>query len=97
MAAYVIAYLKLHDTAFLEDYGPKSDALIAKHGGEAVVMGQPSMLEGKEPNDDLVVVLKFPDKAAALAWHNDPEYAPLLATRNKYATTVATVVEAAEA
>jgi len=39
------------------------------------------------------VVLEFPDRAALDAWHNDPEYQPLLKIREDNSTANVVVVE----
>lgn len=96
MVAYCVAYLNFQSTEFLEEYGPKSETLIQKHGGETVTFGKPETLEGSVPFDDMVVIMKFPNAAAARSFYNDPAYAPLKALRMSQSETSLTVVEAVE-
>jgi uncharacterized protein (DUF1330 family) len=84
MSAYAIGRLKMHDPSWTAEYGPKTAALIQKHGGKFVVRGGRSeQLEGQGPLPDAIVVLEFPSMERAKAWYNDPEYAPLIKLRQK--------------
>jgi uncharacterized protein (DUF1330 family) len=81
MAAYVIALGRSapRGTAWAKEYLPKAGALVAKHGGKALIGGNSTprllALEGKPPL--AVVILEFPSLELAQAWHDDPDYAPL--------------------
>jgi uncharacterized protein (DUF1330 family) len=52
--------------------------------------------EGDGPLPDSMVVLEFPTKEQALAWHNDPDYAPLIALRQSGSDLDFVLVEGAE-
>ena len=81
MAAYIIGLRRSapRGTAWVKEYLPKTGALIAKHGGKALIGGNSTprllALEGKPPL--AVVILEFPSLELAQAWHDDPDYAPL--------------------
>lgn len=83
MPAYAIGYLNVRDSSWVEEYGPKTAALIEKHGGRYAVRGGAKFerLEGSGDSPDTIVVLEFPSMAQAKAWYNDPEYAPLIKLR----------------
>src|SRR4029450_7265023 len=87
MAAYIIGLRRSEPrgTAWLEDYLPKTAALIAKHGGKGVIGGNAPQalmaLEGAASPPLSVVVLEFPALAHAQAFHTDPDYAPLKQAR----------------
>ena len=82
MAAYAIGRLQMRDPSWIAEYGPKTAALVTKHGGKFVVRGgKMERLEGKEALPSRVVVLEFPSMEQAKAWYNDPEYAPLIKLR----------------
>lgn len=93
MTSYVIVNLKLRDPAAYEEYKAKAPGLIARHGGEYIVRGgHCEVLEGNwQPNR--LVLLRFPDRNAVLAFLDDPEYAPLKALRHRVADTDLIVVE----
>jgi uncharacterized protein (DUF1330 family) len=82
MAAYIIGLRRSapRQTAWLKEYLPQTGALVAKHGGKALIGGNFTQrllpLEGAEPPIG-VVILEFPSLEQAQAWHDDPEYAPL--------------------
>jgi uncharacterized protein (DUF1330 family) len=87
MAAYIIGLRRSESrgTAWLEDYLPKTAALIAKHGGKVVIGGNAPQallaLEGAAKPPLSVVIVEFPSRAHAQAFHNDPDYAPLRQVR----------------
>jgi uncharacterized protein (DUF1330 family) len=81
MAAYLIANIHVHDAERYKEYVAAVPVLIAKHGGcYRVRGGELSVLEGHWSPDRLIV-LEFPNRAAALAFYNDPAYAPLRSLR----------------
>lgn len=82
MAAYAIGRLQMRDPAWLAEYGPKTEALVEKHGGRYIVRGGAmETLEGGNPLPNAMVVLEFPSMERANAWYNDPDYAPLIKLR----------------
>ena len=99
MAAYIIGLRRAEPrgTAWLEDYLPKTAALVAKHGGKALIGGNspqaPMALEGEAKPPLSVVVLEFPSLERAQAWHNDPDYAPLKQLRQANVDMEVFVVE----
>lgn len=81
MAAYVIAQIDVTDPETFKEYQAQVPATIAAYGGEYIVRGGEQVaLEGTAPSAR-TVVLRFPDMAAARAWHASPEYAKPLAIR----------------
>jgi len=76
MAAFMVITAQIHDRAkFIGGYAAVAAELTARFGGEYVVRAPGlSVLEGEHPGGSLVVS-KWPDKAAALAFWNSPEYA----------------------
>ena len=93
MAAYVIGMLQVRDTSWRAEYGPKTAALIEKHGGRYVARGEADVLEGDGKGLDRFVILEFPSVEAAKAWYNDPEYAPMIKLRQTGAETDIVVLE----
>src|SRR5262249_37406056 len=87
MAAYIIGLRRSEPRgmAWLEAYLPKTAALIAKHGGKVVIGGNAPQalmpLEGAASPPLSVVIVEFPSRAHAHAFHNDPDYAPLQQVR----------------
>ncbi len=82
MSAYAIGRLTMRDPSWLGEYGPKTEALVKKHGGTYLVRGgEMEQLEGGSGLPNVMVVLEFPSMDAAKAWYNDPEYAPMIKLR----------------
>ena len=94
MAAYLIVTAQIQDRArFLAGYAPAAAALTAQFGGEYLLRAPGAdVLEGDHPGGS-VVVSKWPDKAAALAFWHSPEYAEAKRLREGVADCQVLVVE----
>ena len=93
MPAYLIVDVAVNDPAGYEQYRAQVPALIRKHGGEYLVRGGAlEVIEGSWKPRRLVV-LRFPDRAAAQAFMNDPEYRPLKELRHRAARTDLVLVD----
>ncbi|CAO3422248.1 DUF1330 domain-containing protein [Azospirillum doebereinerae] len=81
MPAYVIADVKVTDTATYENYKALSPNAVASNGGRFLSRGgETAVMEGTwQPNR--VVILEFPDMAAARAFYDSPEYREARAAR----------------
>lgn len=67
---------------WIPDYLPTANRLVAKHGGKYLARTTShEQVEGKENEAGLRIVLEWPSKEAAIAFMNDPEYAPHLKAR----------------
>ena len=81
MTAYVIAQVEVTDPAGYEPYRPLAGASVAQYGGRFLVRGgNVEQLEGAA-EAQRVVVIEFPDIAAARRWYNSPEYQAALPIR----------------
>ena len=82
MPAYAIGRLTMRDPSWTTEYGPKTAALVEKHGGKYLVRGGAmERLEGEGDLPSAVVMLEFPTMEQAKAWYNDPDYAPMIQLR----------------
>lgn len=74
MPAYIVVDALVTDPAAYEQYKKLSPGAVAKHGGRFLARGgRTEVLEGGwQPNR--VVILEFPDVAAARAFYDGPEY-----------------------
>ena len=88
MAAYVIADVReVRDVDALVEYRRRNTDAVANHGGRFLVRGgQATLLEG-EWDALRIVVIEFPDVAAARAWYESAEYEPLKALRREASDT----------
>lgn len=95
MAAYLIGSLDITDLPGFAAYAQQVPAVIAQYGGRYVVRaGAAELVEGEGPLHRQVV-LEFPDMTALKTWYASPEYAPLLALRQKTAHAKVIFVEGA--
>ena len=96
MSAYLIADIVLHDAERYQEYVANVPALIEKHGGVYRVRGGHSeVLEGGWTPSRLVV-LEFPDRAAAQGFYNDRDYEPYKALRHSISDCSVVIVEGCE-
>ncbi len=92
MTVFMIARMNITDPERFKEYGPKARPLFAKHGGRYLGGGDPETLEGTV-EDRRIAIIEFPDRAAAHAYCNDPDYVPVRAIRWEAAQTEIILVD----
>ena len=93
--AYLIARMDVQDLAGFDDYRAAVTPVIAQFGGRYLVRGGAmEVMEGPQPPGRIVVV-EFPDLAAAHAFYHSPEYAPALRMRLDSTVSELVLVEGA--
>ena len=93
MAAYLIANVEVTDPVAYEEYRRLAPAAIAAHGGRYLARGgATAVLEG-DFSAHRLVILEFPDMARLKAFHQSPEYQPLIAMRQRAARSTLVAVE----
>ncbi|MBP1805783.1 DUF1330 domain-containing protein [Rubellimicrobium aerolatum] len=82
MPAFLIAQVKVTDSAWVPDYAAKVHDLAARHGGRYLSRsGNIRVLEGADPDATLIALIQFPSVEAAEAFAADPDYAPFAEAR----------------
>lgn len=95
MAAYVVGEIEVTDPATYEDYRKQVMAVVTKYGGRFIVRGgSVETLEGGWAPKRFVA-LEFPSMEQARSFYRSPEYAPLLALRQKASRGKLILVEGA--
>lgn len=96
MPAYMIVTAHIADRdAFVAGYGAVAAALVEKFGGRYVMRAPGAeLLEGDFGAGASVVISEWPDKAAALAFWNSPEYAQAKQLRAGVADCQVVLIEA---
>lgn len=74
MAAYFVCTMRIHDPETYRKYTALTPAIVARHGGRFLTRGDEVITCEGERFADRMVLIEFPDRAAALAWYNDPAY-----------------------
>lgn len=76
MPAYMIVTARINDRdAFISGYGAAAAALVERFGGKYVLRGPGAeLLEGDFGAGASMVISEWPDKAAAKAFWESPEY-----------------------
>lgn len=84
MAVYVVSLIDITDADGMRRYQSNYPALVEAYGGSYLARGgKVEALEGSWDHDRMVV-MRFPDREAALAWYHSPEYQPLIEARQRY-------------
>jgi uncharacterized protein (DUF1330 family) len=93
MPAYILAEVNVTNPAGYEAYRPLAGASVAQYGGRFLVRGgKAELIEGTQEPARLVVI-EFPDAAAAKRWYNSPEYQEALKIRLANSTGRVLLVE----
>jgi uncharacterized protein (DUF1330 family) len=94
MKAYLIINAVIHDRdAFIAGYGAAAGRLVAAMGGRYRFRGPGAVALEGGPDGASVVISEWPDRAAALAFWNSPEYAEVRKLRDGIADCNVLLVE----
>ena len=93
MPVYLIADITVHDAERYREYVENVPALIRKHGGVYRVRGGDLQILEGDWCPSRLIVLEFPDRDAALAFHNDPEYEPYRNLRQSISDSSLVIVD----
>ena len=74
MAAYFFCTMTIHDPETFRKYTALTPPIVARYGGKYLTRGDLVTTPEGEPFAERMVLLEFPDRAAAEAWYNDPAY-----------------------
>jgi uncharacterized protein (DUF1330 family) len=81
LSAYIVVEATVRDPEARDRYGSQAVPLLKQFDGEVIVFGPWQLLAG-EPGRDNGMIIRFPDREAALAWYNSPAYQALLDVRD---------------
>jgi uncharacterized protein (DUF1330 family) len=98
MPAYMIVTAKIADRdAFIQGYGMAAAKLVERFGGKYVLRGPGAeLLEGGFGDGASMAISEWPDKEAARAFWNSPEYAEAKKLREGIADCQVLLIEAAK-
>ena len=95
MAAYVVNEIWVSDAERFATYAVQVPPTLPPFGGRDVVRsGAAQAIEGEAPAR--IVILEFPDRAAALAWRASDAYQAILPIRDATSTSRVFVVDGYE-
>lgn len=81
MSAYFICTMTVHDPETYRKYTALTPATVARYAGRFLTRGdEVTTVEGAAFGERLVI-LEFPDRAAAMAWYRDADYQSAAAFR----------------
>jgi uncharacterized protein (DUF1330 family) len=88
MPAYVIGDVRdVWDRDAIAEYRRRNTDAVVHHGGRFLVRGGEVALLDGDWDTSRIVVIEFADMAAARAWFDSEEYAPLKELRRGASTT----------
>ncbi len=93
MTAYAIGHLiEVRMGPEIVRYLEEIDATLAPFGGRFIIHGErPEVKEGRWTGD--LIVIAFPDIAAARAWYDSPAYREILPYRTRNAEGVVALID----
>lgn len=96
MTAFMVIAVKMHDRAkFVSGYGQEVPKLVAKYGGEYVVVAPgATLLEGSLQGYTSIAISKWPSREAAMAFWNSEDYAEVKKLREGLADAEVLLVDA---
>ena len=96
MPAYMIVTAKIADRdAFINGYGAAAGKLVEQFGGHYVLRAPgATLLEGSFGDSASMVISEWPDRAAAEAFWNSPEYIEVKKLRDGIADCQVLLIEA---
>ncbi|MEO1436395.1 MAG: DUF1330 domain-containing protein [Bacteroidota bacterium] len=95
MAYYSVLDVTPNTDSWIPDYLPTANKLVAAHGGKYLARtASHEQVEGDDAPAGLRIIIEWPSKEAAMAFMNDPEYAPHLKARTHGSTSHHFLIEA---
>ncbi|MFC7787854.1 DUF1330 domain-containing protein [Microbacterium sp. MAHUQ-60] len=94
MSTYLINHLRIPGGIPNEQglrYLEQVEATVAPFGGTWLAQGEPDVVEGAWPGS--VVLMEFPDRAAALAWYESAAYRAIVDLRHDNAISDLVLVD----
>ncbi len=94
MAAYLVVDTDITDAEAYERYKALSRPTVEAYGGEYLARGGAlDVIESDLWTPTRLVIIRFPDAAAARAWADSPEYAPVKPIRHGATRATVAVVD----
>jgi len=81
--AFIVGHGCAKDFGKLQEYSEQAAQTVEAAGGIILGGGSAKALVGKVPVGEMMMVIMFPSREAALAWYNSPEYQILVPLRQK--------------
>jgi uncharacterized protein (DUF1330 family) len=82
---YVVGQIRIKDAAAWADYRSQVPATLQPWGAEVLLRGRQAVVLAGDPRHTDLVVIRFPDQAAAEAWHASAAYQALVPLRQRAA------------
>lgn len=84
---FIVNEIKVTDAAKYKGYVEQVPATLKPFGGSFLVRGGNGEVLSGDPLAGRIVIVEFPSRAKAKAWHESPAYQKILAIRNASSTS----------
>ena len=85
---YLVFDVKIHNIKNYQEYINRGKPIVEKYGGEYIIRGGSiDIMEKDLWEPTRMVLIKFPNKEAALSWYNSDEYQPVKKIRKANSTS----------
>jgi uncharacterized protein (DUF1330 family) len=91
--AYIVNEIQVTDAAKYKEYADQVPATLAPFGGTFMVRGGNPVVLGGAAIAGRIVVVEFPSREKALAWHESAAYQKILPIRNANSTSRVYIVD----
>ena len=81
MSAYIVVNAKITDPESLDDYRAAARSTFDGHPSTILVANNEAITVEGEPHGSRVVIIRFPDRAAAMAWYESAAYQAIIDLR----------------
>ncbi|WP_157708310.1 DUF1330 domain-containing protein [Roseovarius faecimaris] len=82
MSTVMLSQITVKDPEKFQDYLGKSKSVAGRYGAELLYAGQvQDVLHGTPVAHRMIVMVRFPDRAALRGWFDDPEYKAIVPLR----------------
>jgi len=84
---YAIASIDITDPSWIAEYVERTTEMVERHGGRYLTRtASIDLIEGDRTPPQIILVIEWPSKEAAMGFYESDEYRPLLEMRMKGST-----------
>ena len=93
-SVYLVFDVDIHNMQNYQEYITRGKPIVEKYGGEYIIRGGSiDVMEKELWEPTRMVLVKFPNREAALNWYNGKEYQPVKKIRQENSTSTLLFVD----
>ena len=94
MAAYLVGHITVKDNSLWQEYVSGVQESLSPYDAKVIFRGELVEILAGHHEQDLVVVIEFPDQSTLKNWYGSQKYQSLIPLRDKAANVVITTYKA---